>query len=132
MESQYCLLGPLCLSGIPTREAASSNAAEIRAGRQGFLPKETSLSTLVLTCPQIYDWRSKFLDDDVLILSGTQWHNGFCQNTAFFGLRFPEIPNRERDAQIQYPEIQASSGKSIRQCVLVGEMSCTTAYYHNI
>lgn len=84
MESQGCLLGPLCSSRVPAREAASSNDAEIRAGRQGFLPKEKSLSTLGLTCPQIHDRHSKSLGDGILTLPGNQWHNGFCQNTAIF------------------------------------------------
>lgn len=62
---------------------------------------------------------------------GTQWHNG--QNTTIFGPRLglvSRISNSERNPQLQYPKIQASSGKkSIRQCILICEMFYTIAYY---
>lgn len=102
--SQGGFPGPMCWSGVPAGGIAPSNAVEIRAGRQGLLPKEASPPMWGPTSPKMCDWHTGWW---CLTLLGTWWHNGFCQNTTFgprFGL-FSRKPNRDRAPKPQYPEI---------------------------
>lgn len=57
--------GPMVWSGVPAGEAAPPKAAEIRAGRQGLLPEEASLSILGPTSPQMCGWHAASLGGNI-------------------------------------------------------------------